>query len=54
MLVSVFLSPFDPPADPGSPGLDSTGTETCWESLAEHNAKDSVKSSLQINIVSSQ
>lgn len=36
MLVSVFLTPLDPPGDPGSPGLDSTETETCWESLAEH------------------
>lgn len=37
MLVSVFLTPLDPPGDPGSPGPDST--EMCWESLAEHNAK---------------
>lgn len=49
MLVSVSLTPLDPPGDPGSPGLDATETETCWESLAEHNAKDSVKWSLQIN-----
>lgn len=54
MLGSVFLTPIDPPGDPGSPGLDSTENETCWESLAEHNAKDSVKVSLQSNTISNQ
>lgn len=49
-----FWTPLDPPGDPGSLGLDSTDTETCWESLAEDNAKDSVKLSLQIITVSSQ
>lgn len=38
--VLCFLTPRDPPADPGSPSLDSTETETCWLSLAEHKAED--------------
>lgn len=44
MLVSVFfLKPLDPPGDPGGPGLDSAETETCSESLAEHNQKTVIR-----------
>lgn len=36
-----------PPWGPWRTGLDSTESETYWESLAEHNTKDSVNKSLQ-------
>lgn len=38
--INLLINPIDTPGDPGSPGFDSTDTETCWDSLAEQNTKE--------------